>query len=220
MNDVESELLLIINYNNNTISHLTKNFLNLKEIKEYSIKEFNLPKDKENLIKFNLANKENINIDSDYDIIKNLDDSNPDKIKIELCLTIQENKINERNKNIKMEEIFSVLIREIKKIRNKKYEEQIKENKNQIEQLKDNNKKLENEISKLNNQILQMRNENNLLKNIVFDIKNKLNILENSEAKNENINSIKNENDIFCKTDKDLDKLNQFTKNIGKEYIE
>ena len=93
MNDKESEILILINYNDKSFSLKSKDFLELKEIKDNSIKKFNIPKDKENLIKFYLANKKNIIIDSDNEIIKYLDDTNPDLLKLELYLSIEEKKI-------------------------------------------------------------------------------------------------------------------------------
>ena len=92
MNSDEYNLTIKINYNDKIYNFTSNQLISLEKLKEKSKTEFNLSKVNNNLIEFSLEKDKNKIISSDDDIIKNIDDSNPEDIKLELYLSTKNDK--------------------------------------------------------------------------------------------------------------------------------
>lgn len=194
MNDVENFLIITINYNNKP-SVIKSNVLKtLKEIKDETKNNLNLQFN-ENVMKFTLANNENIIISSDDDIIKYSDNSDPDKLKLKLNLSIDKNKIktdieennnkqkaiNNQNelKNEEEKEKYDKIIQNINSLesvvpkiteKNNFYETKIIENKSLIDVLTKSNKDIIEEINKMYIRIKSLEDENTKLKKVILEL--------------------------------------------------
>ena len=102
MDDLNNILNIIITYNDENFTVKTENFISLDEIKEKSLKQFNLTKITKNLLKFRIEK----NISSDDDLLKNIDFLDFNDSKLELKLTIDE-KEKSNNSNCSKDKILN-----------------------------------------------------------------------------------------------------------------
>lgn len=194
MNNKDELLSIKITFNDKHYDFTTTDFITLEKLKEIIINNFNLPKNSGDLMKFTLYKK--IIIASNDDLIDNIDISNPEDSKIELNLSILQEKgiqkiiINSSN-NKELKTINQNIAKDrnidIKNIMNKDLSSFIE------------NSEFENYINKLKDIIRVISEKNNKLKSEQLEIKikdlnKKIETLEkeNKDLK-ENLNNLKKE---------------------------
>ena len=196
MDDLNNILNIIINYNNENLTIKTKDFIALDELKEKSLKQFNLTKFSKKLLKFHIEK----DILSDEDLLKNIDFYGFNDTKLELKLTIDvEDKSNNSNRNkdkILVENITNDYIDIIKQMEeanlkfseeNVKYAQIIKENENNIKYLNELNNQLKKNINYLSNKINELEKENDKLNKTINNLKRSNN---DNDFKNSNIKKV------------------------------
>ena len=194
MNNKDELLSIKITFNDKHYDFTTTDFITLEKLKEIIINNFNLPKNSGDLMKFTLYKK--IIIASNDDLIDNIDISNPEDSKIELNLSILQEKgiqkmiINSSN-NKELKTINQNIAKDrnidIKNIMNKDLSSFIE------------NSEFENYINKLKDIIRVISEKNNKLKSEQLEIKikdlnKKIETLEkeNKDLK-ENLNNLQKE---------------------------
>ena len=195
MNPDEYNLKIKITYNDKEYNFISKDIISLENLKEKSKIKFNLSKISNNLIEFSLKKDKNIKISTDDDIIKCIDDSNLEDLKLELNLST---KIDNRENNNQTTSELKNKEDYISKKNNLNNNNIIKENKNNIsrdikpkdEEYKKNIDKLEKiikekdeKISKYRNKIIEWRKKYEKLEKDLNDEKNR----------NHNFNNLNNE---------------------------
>lgn len=220
MNDNDYNLSIKVSYKDKHFNLTTTDFITLEELKEISLKKFSLPNISGDLMKFNLEKGINKTIDSNDDLINNIEFTYPEDSKIELNLSIIE---KNENKNPKIESSNNKEIKYINK--NKEKDESIHKNiekenlinndllsfKQKCEQYEEMITKLKKEIEKLHIdyqiKIKNLEEKNVQLIKIIEDSKNK-NLNERiKELDKKNINLKKTINDLEIKV-----------KNFEREY--
>lgn len=228
MDDLDKILNIIITYNDENLTIKTKDFIALDELKEKSLKQFNLTKISKNLLKFHIEK----DILSEDDLLKNIDFSDFNDTKLELKLTIDvAEKLNNSNFNkdkILNESITNDYIDIINQLEeanlklseeNIKYTQIIKEKENNRKFLNEFNEQLKKNINDLTNKINELERENDKLNKAINNLKinNKDNDFNNYNKKkvispesraspemNNNNNIFRNKEENFIKNDQNL----------------
>ena len=207
-------LNVIITYNEKKFNFKSKDFISLESLKKKSKKYFDLTKISNNLIEFSLEKDKNIKISTNDDIIKYINDSNLEDIKLELNLSIKKIDINDNNnkstsklnnnkdnlikeKN-KSKGLLSIdeksnFEKEISKLNEiiKQKDEIINEYKSKIEKYKNDNTILKKSIknNRLNKSCID--NEMEKIKKENEKLKKEINLLEKKLKNNKNFENLK-----------------------------
>ena len=180
MDELNNILNIIITYNDENFTIKTENFIGLDEIKEKSLKQFNLTKITKNLLKFRIEK----DISSDDDLLKNIDFLDFNDSKLELKLTIDE-KEKSYNSNCSKDKILNEsianeyidIIKQMEEANvkyseeNAKYAKILKEKENNIKFLNELSERLKKNINNLTNKINELEKENDKLNKIVNNLK-------------------------------------------------
>ena len=209
MNSNDCILTITTNYNK-SFDIKSKNMISIKDIKEQSIKEFNLSNIDKNLLELYLpdGNGKKIYILDEDDIIRNADDTDEDNPTLELNLFIKEesdsqNKNNSKesnninninNKNNKNNYKIIIIEKNDKKYsqmeeENKELKKEIEENKKEIKQLKESIEEIKNLL--IEKKVIKEKVINNIYESVVINNKNNENKNINDKIQtddNQNIN--------------------------------
>jgi len=199
---------------------LSKNKISFDDIKQKTIREFNIPKEFEKDMRFTISiNNRQITLFNDNQISKNLEEVSKNNYYLKICFNVN-------NKNYKYNSSKNIFIKTNKKIKPYKVNNFfiISKNKNLLNSDGNkNNDKYEDEIKKLKEEISKLKNEKTTKGEIDIrkfdekyrDLNNKNNILEQkiTELVNENKtlkikkNKRKFENDLSLENTPDNDYL-------------
>ena len=219
---------------------LSKNKITLDEVKARTIKEFNIPEEFEKDMRFSITIKNRLTtISNDFQIMKNFEEISKNNFYLKIVFAINNNnyiyqpqsKLNNKNKNknqkIEKNEEFTIIAKTSNKKGDIKYIEEIKKLKEEIEKLKnEKNKKPDFDIRKFDEKFRDLNNKNNDLEQKIFELenenktlklnqsKNNVEIIDNSENKNNNDILIKRIQKVFSKL------INEHDKKIIKEINE
>ena len=219
---------------------LSKNKITLDEVKARTIKEFNIPEEFEKDMRFSITIKNRLTtISNDFQIMKNFEEISKSNFYLKIVFSINNNnyiyqppnKLNNKNKNksqkIEKNEEFTIIVKTSNKKGDIKYIEEIKKLKEEIEKLKnEKNKKPDFDIRKFDEKFRDLNNKNNDLEQKIFELenenktlklnqsKNNVEIIDNSENKNNNDILIKRIQKVFSKL------INEHDKKIIKEINE
>ena len=199
MNSNDCILTITTNYNK-SFDIKSKNMISIKDIKEQSIKEFNLSNIDKNLLELYLpdGNGKKIYILDEDDIIRNADDTDEDNPTLELNLFIKEESSKElnniNNKNNKNNYKIIIIEKNDKKYsqmeeENKELKKEIEENKKEIKQLKESIEEIKNLL--IEKKIIKEKIINNIYESVVINNKNNENKNINDKIQtddNQNIN--------------------------------
>ena len=243
MDDLDKILNIIITYNDENLTIKTKDFIALDELKQKSLKQFNLTKISKNLLKFHIEK----DILSDDDLLKNIDFSDFNDTKLELKLTIDEGE-KSNNSNFNKDKILNEsitndyidIINQLEEANlkfseeNIKYTQIIKEKENNIKYLNEFNDQLKKNINDLTNKINELERENDKLNKAINNLKinNKDNDFNNYNKKkvispgskafpemNNNNNIFQNKEENIIKNDQNLTPTGMQTPNQKENNV-
>ena len=221
MNPDEYNLKIKITYNDKEYNFILKDIISLENLKEKSKTKFNLSKISNNLIEFSLKKDKNIKISTDDDIIKYIDDSNLEDLKLELNLST---KIDNRENNNQTTSELNNKEDYISKKNNLNNNNLIKENKNNISKdllpkdekykykkimagLEKIIKEKDEEISKYKNEIIEWGKKYEKLEKELYEEKNR----------NHNFNNLNNE---LEEAKKENSRLKKVIKHLKEKNLE